>query len=126
MSGDSRAASDPGAEVQTMAITTSGISLGGQPLPFEQPGELAAVPSLPVVGTSPASLQQAAEGFEAYFIKMILGEMQKSVGEGGLFGNDGPLKGYRAIADDALAKRAAQAGTFGLARQLLRQWEAER
>jgi Rod binding domain-containing protein len=109
-----------------MSVTTNAISVRSQPLPFEQPGDLSPIPSLPVVGSSPASLQQAAEGFEAYFIKMLLGEMQKSVGEGGLFSSDGPLRGYRAIADDALAKRAAQAGTFGLARQLLRQWEADR
>jgi Rod binding domain-containing protein len=110
-----------------MSVTSSTtISLQGQALPFEPPGPLAPVPSQPAAGADGAKWKEAAEGFEAYFIKMLLGEMQKSVGEGGLFGSDTALRGYRTIIDDALAKRAAQAGSFGLARQLLRQWESQR
>jgi Rod binding domain-containing protein len=109
-----------------MSGTTNAIELRGPALAFQQPGDLAAIPTVPAVGQGTASLQEAAESFEAYFIKMLLGEMNKTVSEGGLFGGDAPLKGYRAIADDALARRAAEAGSFGLARQLLRQWEGQR
>ncbi len=67
----------------------------------------------------------AARQFEAYILKMLLGEMRKSVQSGGLF-TDKSMDGYRDLLDDALAKRAAEAGTFGLAEQLLRQWESLR
>jgi len=67
----------------------------------------------------------AARQFEAYILKMLLGEMRKSVQSGGLF-TDKSMDGYRDLLDDALAKRAAEAGTFGLAEQLLRQWESVR
>ncbi len=66
---------------------------------------------------------EAAREFEAYILKMLLSEMRKSVQSGGLF-EDKTMDGYRELLDDALAKRAAEAGTFGLAEQLLRQWES--
>jgi Rod binding domain-containing protein len=68
---------------------------------------------------------EAAREFEAYILKVLLQEMRKSVHSGGLF-EDKSTDGYRALLDDALARRAAEAGTFGLAEQMLRQWGAER
>ena len=67
----------------------------------------------------------AAREFEAYILKMLLTEMRKTVRSGGLF-EDRSMEGYRAMMDDALARRAAEAGTFGLAEQILRQWESQR
>ncbi len=67
----------------------------------------------------------AAREFEAYMLKMLLQEMRKGVTSGGLF-TDRTLKGYEAILDDALTRRAAEAGTFGLAEQMLREWESGR
>ncbi len=64
-------------------------------------------------------LVEAVREFEAYILKMLLQEMRKSVQSGGLF-EDKTMDGYRALMDDALARRAAEAGTFGLAEQLLR------
>jgi Rod binding domain-containing protein len=57
-------------------------------------------------------------------LKMILSEMRKGLGTGGLFTNSS-LKGYEAILDDALTRRAAEAGTFGLAQQMMREWERD-
>ncbi len=70
-------------------------------------------------------LVEAARQFEAYILKMLLQEMRETVQSGGLF-EDKSMDGYRALMDDALARRAAEAGTFGLADQLLRHWESQR
>ena len=67
-------------------------------------------------------LQEAAEQFEAYILRMLLAEMRKSVQDDGLFENR-QTKGYTAILDDALTRKAAEAGTFGLAEQIVRQME---
>lgn len=64
----------------------------------------------------------AAKEFESYMLKMLLTEMRKGISSGGLF-TSSTAKSYEAILDDALARRAAEAGSFGLAEQLLRQWE---
>jgi len=71
-----------------------------------------------------SELADAAQQFEAYILKMLLQEMRKSVQSGGLF-EDKTMDGYRALMDDALAKRAAESGSFGLAEQMLRQWESQ-
>ena len=65
--------------------------------------------------------QEAAQEFEAYVLKLLLGEMHRTVQPGGLFSGVGSGT-YQAILEDALARRAAEAGTFGLARQLLDSW----
>ena len=76
-----------------------------------------------------AELVDAAQEFEAYFLKLVLAEMRKSVSSGGLFGGSGNIfsdssgEGYRALLDDALARHAARAGGIGLGDQLLGQWE---
>ncbi len=67
----------------------------------------------------------AAREFEAYMLKMLLGEMRKGLGTSGLFTSQS-LKGYEAILDDALTRRAAEAGSFGLAQQMMREWERDR
>jgi flagellar protein FlgJ len=72
-----------------------------------------------------ADLARAAQEFEAYVLKMLLSEMRKSVQNGGLF-TESSMDGYRALMDDALARRAAEAGSFGLAEQMLRQLESRR
>ena len=66
--------------------------------------------------------KKAAEEFEAYMLKLLLGEMRKGGMPSGLF-QDSASDNYRAMLDDALTRRAAEAGTFGLARQMLEQWE---
>ena len=68
-------------------------------------------------------LEAAAQEFEAYILKMLLGEMRKSVQSGGLF-EDRSTDGFRSIAEDALARHAAEARTFGLADQLMRAFDA--
>jgi Rod binding domain-containing protein len=70
---------------------------------------------------TPVSPAEAAREFEAYVLRLLLSEMRKTVGSGGLF--SGSTTGtYEAMFEDALARRAAEAGTFGLAKQLLEQW----
>jgi flagellar protein FlgJ len=77
----------------------------------------------------PAELAEAAQEFEAYFLKVLLAEMRKTVSGGGLFSggdnifSDSSADGYRALLDDALARHAARAGGIGLGDQLLAQWE---
>ena len=72
-----------------------------------------------------SELESAAQEFEAYILKMMLQQLRSTEGSGGLFGGDSDAsEGYRAMADDALARRAAEAGSFGLAKQMLEQWDA--
>ena len=70
-------------------------------------------------------LADTTRQFEAYIIRMLLKEMRKGVNESGLF-KDRSMEGYNAILDDAIAKRAAEAGSFGLAKQMLEQLETMR
>jgi Rod binding domain-containing protein len=69
-------------------------------------------------------LAEAAQEFEAYILKMLLAQLRKGIQSGGLFEDQGG-DGYRALADDALARHAAEARTFGLADQLIRDWERQ-
>ncbi len=80
--------------------------------------------ALPRLGSGPDDATAALE-FEAYMLKMLLAEMRKGLGSEGLF-TSSAAKSYEAILDDALAHRAAEAGSFGLAEQMLREWESKR
>ena len=65
--------------------------------------------------------KEAVQMFEGYVLKLMLREMQRTVPSGGLFSGTGG-GAYQAILQDAMANRAAEAGTFGLAQQLLDSW----
>jgi hypothetical protein len=69
-------------------------------------------------GPSPA---EAAKEFEAYVLRLILAQMRRTVGSGGFLSGSG-TQTYQAMFEEALARRASEAGTFGLARELLQQW----
>jgi Rod binding domain-containing protein len=81
---------------------------------------------LPIGSTQSAlpSPQEAAKQFEGYFLKLLLGEMSRTVPSGGLFSGVGNGT-YQALLQDALASRAAEAGSFGLAKQLLDSWRVK-
>ena len=98
------------------------IESAGTPLGLQRPQ---ALPVQPPAGSSQAELEGAAREFEAYLIRMLFEQMQSSVQSGGLFGHES-LQGYNALVQDGLARRAAETGRFGIARQLLAQWEGER
>jgi Rod binding domain-containing protein len=83
------------------------------------------VSDLPIEGTRPNQrerLEEAAKQFEAYMLKMMMTEMRKTSSEDTLFGSKA-TDSYQSLMDDALAKRAAEAGSFGLAAQLLSEWD---
>ncbi len=82
--------------------------------------------ALPARGAPDASISpaKAAEEFEAYVLKLVLSEMSRTVSSGGLFSGR-TTRIYQSMLEDALARRAAEAGTFGLAQQLLRDWGEE-
>jgi Rod binding domain-containing protein len=75
-------------------------------------------------GNVPISPEKAAEEFEAYVLKLVLSEMSRTVSPDGLFSGR-TTRMYQSMLEDALARRAAEAGTFGLAQQLLRDWGGE-
>ncbi len=62
---------------------------------------------------------EAAQQFEAFILKMLLAEMRRTVGSGGLL--SGGNSTYQVILEDALSRRAAEAGSFGLAQQILQE-----
>lgn len=70
-------------------------------------------------------LEEAARAFEAYILKMLMTQMGKSVESGGLFSSSSDDT-YRALLEDALTQRAAESGSFGLARQMLDAWDGRR
>ena len=72
----------------------------------------------------PAELADAAREFEAFFLKVMLEGLRKTVTSGGLFTDDS-MKGYQMLMDDALARRAAETGSFGLAEQIIRELGAK-
>jgi Rod binding domain-containing protein len=88
----------------------------------------------PLIGEARASLaltgkgqapdrEQAAREFEGYLLRVLLGEMRRTVRSGGLF--DGrATQGYLDLLDDALTRQLAERGGLGLAGQLLAQWQA--
>jgi Rod binding domain-containing protein len=64
----------------------------------------------------------AAREFEGYLLRVLLGEMRRTVKSGGLF--DGrATQGYQLMLDEALTRQMAERGGFGLAQQMLQQWE---
>ena len=71
---------------------------------------------------SRTEIREAAGELEAYFLKVLLAEMRKTLSEDKLLGGSSG-DGYRALLDDALARHAANAGGIGLADQVARQWE---
>ncbi len=81
----------------------------------------AASEAAPSPGAS-SELAKAATEFEAYLLKLLWQEMRKTTDGGGLFGRSS-LRGYDTFIDEALTQRAAEAGSFGLATQLLNEWE---
>jgi len=80
--------------------------------------------SLSAEGTQSESSEarEAATEFEAYLIKVLLGEMRKTL-SGDALGGGQSNDGYQSLMDDALARYAARAGGIGLADQLIGQWE---
>jgi Rod binding domain-containing protein len=68
---------------------------------------------------------EGAREFEGYLIRMMLEQMRRTVTSGGLFDEES-TRGYREILDDALAREMAARGGFGLADQLIRDWEERR
>ncbi len=88
------------------------------------PGPVAGARAAPPAATAgQRALADAAREFEAFVLKLLLGEMRKTVDEGAE--RDPALRGYDTLMDDALARRMAAAGSFGLAQQLLRNLPAE-
>jgi flagellar protein FlgJ len=74
---------------------------------------------------TPREAAEAARSFEAYLLRMVLGELRRTIEPGGLF-DARQTQGYRDLLDDMLAQQLAERGGLGLAQQVLRDWEAKR
>lgn len=71
-----------------------------------------------------AQLRQAAQAFEAVFVRQMIGSMrQASLGDE-LFGSDATDQ-FREMQDARLADSMAETGGFGIARMLLAQFEGK-
>lgn len=77
-----------------------------------------------IAGAKPKNLEQAAEKFEAMFLRTLLSEMRKSTdvfaGENGLFSSR-EARNLRDFYDDALAQELASQRSTGIANILIRQ-----
>lgn len=58
---------------------------------------------------------------EELFLNMLLTEMRKSQGSGGLFERSYSVKSYEEMLDTAVARQMAESGQFGLAESLREQ-----
>ena len=72
-------------------------------------------------GPANAKIEKAAQEFEAIFLNIMLREMRKTVGDGGIFGDDAGTKIYQEMMDSALAEAMAKSKMFGLGRVVAEQ-----
>ncbi len=63
-------------------------------------------------------LKKACDGMESSFLRQMLSEMRKSVGETKLGGDDTGADTYQGMSDDALADRLASRGTLGISNKV--------
>jgi len=70
-----------------------------------------------------AALRQAAEAFEAVFLRQLIGSMRQAKLAEDVFGS-AATEQFRDIADSNLADNMAQQGSFGIADLLLQQMRA--
>lgn len=70
-----------------------------------------------------AALRQAAEAFEAVFLRQLIGSMRQAKLADDVFGSQATEQ-FRDIADSNLADSMAQQGSFGIADLLLQQMRA--
>lgn len=80
--------------------------------------------SAPTTGVGPdnqAQLRQAAEAFEAVFLRQVIGSMRAAKLGDDLFGSAAADQ-FRDIADGRLADSMAHQGSFGIAEMLLQQF----
>ncbi len=91
------------------------------PAHFERSRETAA--TTPATDTREAALRQAAEAFEAVFLRQLIGSMRQAKLADDVFGSAASEQ-FRDIADSNLADNMAQQGSFGIADLLLQQMRA--
>ena len=70
-------------------------------------------------------LRQAAQAFEAVFIRQLIGSMRNARLADEMFGSQATAQ-FRDMADGRLADSMAQQGTFGIADLLTAQFERQR
>ncbi len=68
-------------------------------------------------------MKEAAEGFEAYFVYMLLKEMRKSVPQGGLMGSGPGHEIYQTLFDDAISRDMAKGEGIGLSKMLVESYK---
>lgn len=77
-----------------------------------------------IAGAKPTNLEQAAEKFEAMFLRTMLSEMRKGTdafaGENGMFSSR-EARNLRDFYDDALAHQLASQRSTGIANVLIKQ-----
>ena len=73
----------------------------------------------------PQELRQAAQAFEAVFIRQLIGSMRNARLAEDMFGSQATEQ-FRDMADGRLADSMAQQGTFGIADLLTAQFERHR
>ena len=70
-------------------------------------------------------LRQAAQAFEAVFVRQLLGSMRSAKLADDMFGSQATDQ-FRDMADARLAETMSQRGTFGIADMLVAQFERHR
>ena len=70
-------------------------------------------------------LRQAAQAFEAVFVRQLLGSMRSAKLADDMFGSQATDQ-FRDMADARLADTMSQQGTFGIAEMLVAQFERHR
>ncbi len=79
---------------------------------------VAPAPSTSVTAPERARLHQAAQAFEAIFVRTLLASARASAFGDDAAGGDQARETFTALRDERFADIAAQTGAFGLARQV--------
>jgi peptidoglycan hydrolase FlgJ len=70
------------------------------------------------------ALKKAAQGFEAVFVRQVIGAMRKAQLASDIFGSNAS-DSFRELADSRTAESIAQLGQFGIAGMIERQFQTE-
>ena len=100
-------------------------SLNNQTPATGGPGQAAAAGGDTATTQRRQELRQAAQAFEAVFVRQLLGSMRSAKLADDMFGSQATDQ-FRDMADARLADTMSQRGTFGIADMLVAQFERHR
>jgi len=85
---------------------------------YIQPASLQFTAPSPSGQADPAREKEALKELEQFFLYTLLGEMRKTIDEGGLYESGGAKPIFDDMMDDAMATQMAESGQMGVAKAI--------